>query len=146
MARRMASLIPLDSGAKVLEIGPGKGRLTQALRGHSFQVLAVERDPALGLSMEGAGKELRIVVADILEFGLSRAAKAGYCYVVGNLPYHLECVSMGRNFWHYSQECKFVCRKSSISNLFQDYADSFSTYDHRSIIILPCGNIRFGDI
>lgn len=80
----------------VLEIGPGPGALTEALLAAGASVIAVEKDPLLGHTLERfQNSKLSIYIEDILDFpvaqeiesaieGNSRKAK-----VVANLPYHL---------------------------------------------------------
>jgi len=95
VARGIAQSLGPSRGSKVLEVGPGKGILTRALLDEGWQVLAVDRDKELAAGLRQAcpggseGSRLKVVNADILEFPLDRASKAGYVHLAGNLPYHI---------------------------------------------------------
>jgi 16S rRNA (adenine1518-N6/adenine1519-N6)-dimethyltransferase len=88
-ASRIAASLRAPVGADVLEVGPGKGALTEHLLASGWHVTAVEIDQALAaeLGSRWAGESrLQIVPADILEYRLGPAA-SGSWYVAGNLPY-----------------------------------------------------------
>lgn len=88
-AARIAAALRAPPGANVLEIGPGKGALTEHLLGNGWYVTAVEIDQALVAELstrwESEGR-LRVVGADILEYRLEPATD-GTWYVIGNVPY-----------------------------------------------------------
>ncbi len=74
----------------ILEIGPGKGKLTRQLIKKAKKVIAVEKDPRLTnfLKQEFQNeKKLKIIEADILKFLKSWAEKK--YKVVANIPYYL---------------------------------------------------------
>lgn len=77
----------LDRSDVVLEVGPGKGFLTDALLAHAGKVIAVEKDPRLvtilRLKYEG-NRRLRIMQGDILKVKLPRFNK-----VVCSPPYYI---------------------------------------------------------
>ncbi len=88
-----ASLSPADV---VVEIGPGKGILTEALLKKAGRVIAVEKDDRLvgyleeKFSNEIKSERLKLAHGDILEFdptlyGLS----TGHYVLVGNIPYYI---------------------------------------------------------
>jgi 16S rRNA (adenine1518-N6/adenine1519-N6)-dimethyltransferase len=88
------------SQATVLEIGPGKGALTNLLAPRAKQVIAVEVDRALAASMQGSSVE--VICEDILELDLSQlAAQRGVrLQVIGNLPYYISSPIMMHLFAH----------------------------------------------
>jgi 16S rRNA (adenine1518-N6/adenine1519-N6)-dimethyltransferase len=82
---------------RVLEIGPGEGVLTEALLATGAYVICVEKDdrliPMLQKKFEGEiiSKQLELIHADILEFGMSKVpfdSDADY-KVVANIPYYI---------------------------------------------------------
>lgn len=77
----------------VLEIGPGRGILTEALVGHVKRVIAVEKDEALALFLEEkfqAVKNLRIIRGDILKIQPASLGLHSESYkIVANIPYYL---------------------------------------------------------
>jgi 16S rRNA (adenine1518-N6/adenine1519-N6)-dimethyltransferase len=71
----------------VLEVGPGKGFLTEALLTHAGKVIAVEKDPRLVTFLKhrhGRNRRLRIIQGDILKVRLPRFNK-----VVCSPPYYI---------------------------------------------------------
>lgn len=89
MLERIAAAACPDPVPQVVEIGPGRGALTEKLLGRAGRVVAVELDPYLveHLRRKFAGEErLEIVCQDVLEADLSRWRGAP---IVGNLPYYI---------------------------------------------------------
>jgi len=78
----------------VLEIGPGKGILTQALLNSGKQVVAIEKDAELISSLkekfakEIADKRLTLIEGDILLVSLPDVIHGDY-KVVANIPYYI---------------------------------------------------------
>jgi len=68
----------------VLEIGAGRGRLTEELARVAGRVLAIEVDPALARSLDGRWGNVEIVVADATSVELPDDPFR----VVSNLPFH----------------------------------------------------------
>ncbi len=79
----------------VVEIGSGRGELTEGLAERAKWVLAVEIDPDLSQRLEKLAESvtnLSVLCGSILELDLYRTAASYDCeklVVVGNLPYHL---------------------------------------------------------
>lgn len=77
----------------VVEIGPGAGAITGALRARAGHVVAVELDHALALHLRAqfAAERVTVVEQDVLEFDFAAAAEAagGRLLVAGNLPYYI---------------------------------------------------------
>jgi 16S rRNA (adenine1518-N6/adenine1519-N6)-dimethyltransferase len=92
---RTAAALRLDESCVVLEIGAGRGALTELLAQHAGLVLAVEVDPPLAavLREKFAGDQrVRVVEADILQLDLHRLmSESGLprAKVAGNLPYYI---------------------------------------------------------
>jgi 16S rRNA (adenine1518-N6/adenine1519-N6)-dimethyltransferase len=84
------ALGPLD-GRTVIEIGPGRGALTERLAARARRVVAIEldRDLAAGLRVEYALQpHVRIVEADVLAVSLGGLVEGPYV-LVGNVPYYI---------------------------------------------------------
>ena len=89
---RIAAAVPAESGAAVLEIGPGKGALTRALVHRGFRLTMIERDRDLIAGLAREFPESALVEADALEVDWPTAAgvaPGAPWYVVGNIPYHI---------------------------------------------------------
>ena len=74
----------------VLEIGPGRGAMTELLKARARTVIAIEYDRALAalLRERFAGSNVRIVEADVLDTDLGATAGGPYA-LIGNVPYYI---------------------------------------------------------
>lgn len=91
--QRIAQALGNCAGRTVVEIGPGRGAITQALAARCGCLLAVELDAELAaqLRTQVPAKNLTIVSQNILAFDFAgAAAEAGeQLLVAGNLPYYI---------------------------------------------------------
>jgi len=91
--RRIVELLPLRPDDLVLEIGPGRGAMTELLARRARRVVAVELDAALASQLAEklqAQERIEIVPGDILATNLAalcRRYEVEKCFVFGNLPY-----------------------------------------------------------
>jgi 16S rRNA (adenine1518-N6/adenine1519-N6)-dimethyltransferase len=88
---RIADAVALTPGETVVEIGPGRGSLTDALLARDARVVAIEIDRKLvELLREKYANEARltIVEADVLEVNLGELAGGEYA-LAGNVPYYI---------------------------------------------------------
>lgn len=74
----------------VLEIGPGRGALTEILRDRCRTVIAIEYDRALAAMLRETfeGSNVRVIEADVLETDLGTIAGGPYA-LIGNVPYYI---------------------------------------------------------
>jgi 16S rRNA (adenine1518-N6/adenine1519-N6)-dimethyltransferase len=93
--RIVAALGPLSSRT-VLEIGPGKGAITELLATQAKHLIAIELDRELAWTLQERflpekGYNVTVCRQDVLQFDFAAAAKdAGQpLLVVGNLPYYI---------------------------------------------------------
>ena len=89
---RIVSAAEITSRDLVLEIGPGTGALTRRLVDHGCQVVAIELDHQLAISLPGRlgnPPNLTVIEGDARKADLSTLVTPGTDYkVVGNLPYY----------------------------------------------------------
>jgi len=93
--RIVAALGPLSSRT-VLEIGPGKGAITELLATQAKHLIAIELDRELAWTLQERfspekGYNVTVCRQDVLQFDFAAAAKdAGQpLLIVGNLPYYI---------------------------------------------------------
>ena len=88
---RIAAALPLAPGVPVVEIGPGRGALTAALRERGAVVTAIEKDAALLAGLRVRFPDLRLAHADALEADWRALAgvEQGPWLVAGNIPYNI---------------------------------------------------------
>ena len=88
LERIAAAAVPARQGP-VIEIGPGRGALTEKLLKRADRVIAIEVDPYLAehLGRKFAGEpRLEIIEADVLQTDLGQWGQAA---ITGNLPYYI---------------------------------------------------------
>jgi 16S rRNA (adenine1518-N6/adenine1519-N6)-dimethyltransferase len=88
---RIAQAAALSSTETVIEIGPGRGALTDQLRDLAARVIAVELDRALVAMLReryADDPRVTIVEGDVLDVDLGALAGGPYA-LVGNVPYYI---------------------------------------------------------
>lgn len=94
--RRIADAVEIAPGETVIEVGPGRGALTELLAERASRLIAVEVDDALAESLRekytGAAN-VSVVEGDVLEVPVEELLNEGGggmpYVVVGNLPYYI---------------------------------------------------------
>ncbi|MDD5088280.1 MAG: 16S rRNA (adenine(1518)-N(6)/adenine(1519)-N(6))-dimethyltransferase RsmA [bacterium] len=92
VAARIASALQLTSDDTVLEIGPGRGILTEELLSTGACVIAVEIDRRLIEPLQerfGSQPKFQLLHEDFLDTDIAAVLPHGPVKVAGNLPYHL---------------------------------------------------------
>jgi len=104
-ARKVVRLAGVTAGETVLEVGPGLGSLTLALREVGARVVAVEADarllPALAEAL-GEDPGVRVVAADAVRADLAGLAPDAHT-LVANLPYNIAATLVLRVLTDYRQ-------------------------------------------
>ena len=88
---RIADALHLQGDETVLEIGPGRGALTDLLAERAGRLIAIEYDRALAAMLReryARRSNVLIAEADVLEVSLGGLA-AGPYVLVGNVPYYI---------------------------------------------------------
>jgi 16S rRNA (adenine1518-N6/adenine1519-N6)-dimethyltransferase len=87
---RIADAVAIEPHDTVVEIGPGRGSLTDILRERARRVVAIEYDRALAqlLRSRYEGANVEVVEADVLQTDLGALAGGPYA-LVGNVPYYI---------------------------------------------------------
>jgi len=90
IGRIVAALAP-GAVENVLEIGPGRGALTEALLATVPHISAIEidRDLAAHLRSQYPEAQLRVIETDVLDVSFSALAGALPLVIAGNLPYNI---------------------------------------------------------
>jgi 16S rRNA (adenine1518-N6/adenine1519-N6)-dimethyltransferase len=88
---RIADALAPTGEETVLEIGPGRGALTEILRERARRVVAIEYDRALAALLReryAGDPSVQIVEADVLTVDLGAVAGGPFA-LVGNVPYYI---------------------------------------------------------
>lgn len=93
LQRKIVEALGAGSGDEVLEIGPGRGALTDHLEGAVGRLVLVELDDDLAAALEDrfAGRpDVTVVHEDILDVDLqAHVGDPGALLVIGNIPYNI---------------------------------------------------------
>jgi 16S rRNA (adenine1518-N6/adenine1519-N6)-dimethyltransferase len=119
---RLVAAIGVQSGQRVIEIGPGEGVLTGPLLVAGAQVTAVELDRDLAGSLRdrlGQPKGLEVVQGDILTTDLTGLTQGKPVRVVGNLPYNISTPILFRLFEERAliRDMHFMLQKEVVDRL-----------------------------
>lgn len=89
--RRIVTALAPQPGETVLEIGPGRGALTEALLRAVPSILAVEidRDLVRFLRDRYPDERVHLIEQDVLDLSLGSLTSSGPLVVAGNLPYNI---------------------------------------------------------
>jgi 16S rRNA (adenine1518-N6/adenine1519-N6)-dimethyltransferase len=90
IVRKIIALAELDRHSQALEIGPGRGILTEALCRACGRVTAIEIDPRLHAHLSKTQADFPnhvLILADAMSYPLENLARG--TIVVANLPYYL---------------------------------------------------------
>lgn len=89
---RIADALALTGSETVVEIGPGRGALTDLLLSRAARVIAIELDISLIAHLRvrfANDPRLTLVHADVRETPLAGAAGGGDFVLAGNIPYYI---------------------------------------------------------
>jgi 16S rRNA (adenine1518-N6/adenine1519-N6)-dimethyltransferase len=88
---RIAEALRLTGAETVVEIGPGRGALTEYLLRHARRVVAIEidRDLVPALRTKFTGRPLEVIEGDVLDTSLADAAGGEQFVLAGNVPYYI---------------------------------------------------------
>ena len=99
--QRIVDALDLTADDTVIEIGPGRGALTEKLIERAGKVIAIEfdRDMVAFLS-DRFGDELQIVPGDVLDIDLRDLTSGKETKLLGNLPYNISTPILQRLIDH----------------------------------------------
>lgn len=89
--QRIVDALELTGTETVIEIGPGRGSLTDILLPVARRLILIEYDRALASALReryAASPQVSIIEADVLSVNLGDVAAGPYC-LVGNVPYYI---------------------------------------------------------
>ncbi len=90
--RKICATAKLNEEDEVIEIGPGKGSLTEHLARSAAKVTAIEKDERLRIFLDeklGEYENLRFVYGDALKIDLGHFCGEGKVKLISNLPYNI---------------------------------------------------------
>jgi 16S rRNA (adenine1518-N6/adenine1519-N6)-dimethyltransferase len=82
---RIADALDPEPGETVIEVGPGRGSLTEVLLARGLHVIAIEKDRGLAAAL-APHENLTVVTGDALKLDWHRY---GADQVIGNIPYYI---------------------------------------------------------
>lgn len=101
---RIAAAACGEHAASVIEIGPGRGALTESLLERADRVAAIEIDPVLVHYLQQKFQEqmsagrLELLSADVLKTDLAALSAPAPAVIAGNLPYYITSPILERVF------------------------------------------------
>ncbi len=104
--RKIFEALDLRPDELVIEIGAGRGAMTELLAERAQRVVAIEIDSSLARELENrlrGDPRIQVLQADILSTDvaeLCRRERAARCFVFGNLPYYITSPILDRLFFY----------------------------------------------
>lgn len=104
LIRKVTGLLHAGPGDWVLEIGPGRGALTQVLAQTGCNLFAVDKDPRLAHLVKQQWPGAAVAVVDAMDLDWEGMSQSHGWKIIGNLPYNIaspliwDCVSRLRGF------------------------------------------------
>ncbi|MFN2565015.1 MAG: 16S rRNA (adenine(1518)-N(6)/adenine(1519)-N(6))-dimethyltransferase RsmA [Gemmatimonadaceae bacterium] len=89
---RIASALEASGTETIVEVGPGRGALTEHLLPRAGRLIAIEYDRALAARLReryAGDARIEVVEADVLDSPLAAVAKTDDYLLVGNVPYYI---------------------------------------------------------
>jgi 16S rRNA (adenine1518-N6/adenine1519-N6)-dimethyltransferase len=89
--QRIVDALELSGGETVIEIGPGRGSLTELLVPVAHRLVLIEYDRALAAQLReryASSPSVSVIEADVLTVNLGEVAGGSY-RLVGNVPYYI---------------------------------------------------------
>ncbi|MEP6493764.1 MAG: 16S rRNA (adenine(1518)-N(6)/adenine(1519)-N(6))-dimethyltransferase RsmA [bacterium] len=89
--QRIVDALELTGAETVVEIGPGRGSLTELIAPHAGRLVLIEYDRALAAMLRdkyASNPSVTVVEADVLQVNLGEVA-GGAFRLVGNVPYYI---------------------------------------------------------
>ena len=102
VAARIVDACSLSRAERVLEIGPGRGALTEPLLRQVDQLHAIELDRDLAAALRHRWPALLLQEADALRVDYATFLRDGTWTIVGNLPYNVSTPLLMRLLLHAS--------------------------------------------
>ncbi len=90
--QRIVDALELTGTETVVEIGPGRGSLTELLVPRAEKLVLIEYDRALAARLRekyASTPSVVVIEADVLTVNLSEAVGGGPFHLVGNVPYYI---------------------------------------------------------
>ena len=109
IVRKIIALADLDQGNSVLEIGPGRGILTEALSRAAGRIVTIEIDPSLHRLLQERQADwpnVELICEDALRYPVERLPVG--TIVVANLPYYLSTPLLFRLLAHRNRFPRMV--------------------------------------
>jgi 16S rRNA (adenine1518-N6/adenine1519-N6)-dimethyltransferase len=110
IAGRIVDALDHGPGDTVVEIGPGKGILTEPLQERDIQLILIEIDPesVLYLRKRWPGLEEKLIEKDILKVNLEALIKGPF-HIIGNFPYNISSQIFFRVLEYRQSVTSVVC-------------------------------------
>jgi 16S rRNA (adenine1518-N6/adenine1519-N6)-dimethyltransferase len=92
MLTRIADAVAAGATETVVEIGPGRGALTELLVSRAAHVAVIELDRLLAAALRqryAGDQRVTVIEGDVLDLPLSEAAGTAKYVVAGNVPYYI---------------------------------------------------------
>ncbi|MCL5669768.1 MAG: 16S rRNA (adenine(1518)-N(6)/adenine(1519)-N(6))-dimethyltransferase RsmA [Acidobacteria bacterium] len=143
--QRIVDSLHLKPQDVVVEIGPGRGAMTELLAQRARRVIGIEVDPRLAEDLRRRFvnyANLEILYADILKTDLAALSSAPGLFVFGNLPYYITSPILHHvlSFSPVIRSMAFVVQREVADRLVA--APGRREYGYLSVLVQSCSRAR----
>ena len=120
--KKIVDALDPDEGDVVIEIGPGRGALTEMLVQRKAEIYAFELDTELARSLQERfrdTKSIQVFEADALEIDFPTIAEGRKLHLVANLPYNVSTAILRRLFASADvfEECVLMFQREVVERI-----------------------------
>ncbi|MFT5210877.1 MAG: 16S rRNA (adenine1518-N6/adenine1519-N6)-dimethyltransferase [Flavobacterium sp.] len=134
LIRKIIQVINPQPGDHIVEIGPGRGALTELLLKSGCKLDVIEIDRDLVASMRQKHPDLNVIESDVLKFDFTQIKADKPFRVVGNLPYNISTPLLFKLFGNLDliKDMYFMLQLEVVNRLVASH--SHSDYGRLSIM------------
>jgi len=137
---RIADAVDPQPGERIIEIGPGRGALTQALlaRTRHLETIEIDRDLVAELRTRFDAARLTVIEADVLDIDFTALRGDGpRLRLVGNLPYNISTPLLFHLLGHRAaiRDMHFMLQKEVVARMAAKPGPK--TYGRLTVMLAP---------
>ena len=117
--RGIIGSLDIKASDQIIEIGPGRGALTQPLTESQCHLTLIEIDRNLATELSARFPKARLINADVMAIDLDQLAKKSSVRIVGNLPYNISTPLLFKLFdsGEYIHDMHFMLQREVVDRM-----------------------------
>ena len=119
MIQKIIGSFNIRPGDHIVEIGPGRGALTQPLYDDRCDLTLIEIDRDLGAELSVRFPDAGLINEDVMTIDFNRFAKQSLIRIIGNLPYNISTPLLFKlfDFGEHIQDMHFMLQREVVDRM-----------------------------